>query len=52
MQHSKTSKVVGSSGESLASGISSFGKWVTKVGWISVGSISFSNGPLVTSKSS
>jgi len=31
---------------------SSLGKWVTKVGWINVGSISFSNTAPVTSKSS
>ena len=32
MQHSNTSTVVGSSGESFASGTSSFGRCVTKVG--------------------
>src|SRR6266700_3172452 len=52
MQHSKTSTVVGSSGESLASGTSSFGRCVTNVGWMSVGSTSFSNTAPVTSKSS
>src|ERR1019366_9078749 len=36
-QHSKTSTVVGSSGESLASGTSSLGRCVTNVGWMSVG---------------
>src|ERR1017187_5439618 len=43
MQHSKTAMVVGSSAESLASGTSSFGKCVTNVGWMSVGSINFGN---------
>jgi hypothetical protein len=39
MMHSKTSIRPGSSALSLASGQSSFGRCVTKVGWMSVGSI-------------
>ena len=49
MISSNTSIVVGSSRVILASGHSSFGKWVTKVGWINVGSMSLPKISLVSS---
>ena len=44
--------IVGPAPAGLASGMSSFGRCVTNVGWMSVGSMSFSNTAPVTSKSS